>query len=223
MVDTDLAATRRALHGVAELVVAGPQYRRSGTIRMRVVPGGFATIAAPDVRVEGAYLVADGVRVPLVNTTIADLATAAGVRVGAPTGLYDDGSGAHPGDEIDVDASAAEYLANCLAIGDAALRQIEPAETPVLWPEHFDLGITVNEINYGVSLGDSWLGEPYAYVAPWQPRSGEFWTTAPFGAAVPLRERGGVDSLTEFFAEGAQWARLDTVATSASTGEADVR
>jgi hypothetical protein len=212
MVDTDLAATRQALHGVAELVVAGPQYRQSGTIRMRVVPGGFATIAQPDVRVDGAYLVADGVRVPLAHTTIADLATAAGVRVGAPDGLYDDGSGADPGDEVDVDASAAEYLATCLAVGDAALRRVEPSETPVLWPEHFDLGITANEINYGVSLGDSWLDEPYAYVAPWQPRSGEFWTTAPFGAAVPLREHGDVDSLTAFFAEGAQRAQHDPVA-----------
>jgi len=213
MVDTDVTATRHALHGVAELVVAGPQYRRSGTIRMRVVPGGFGSIAEPDVRVDGAYLVADGVRVPLVNTTIADLATAAGVHVGAPTGLYDDGSGADPGDEIDVDASAAAYLADCLALGDAALRRAEPAETPVLWPEHFDLGITADEINYGVSLGDSWLGEPYAYVAPWQPRSGEFWTTAPFGAAVPLRERGDVDSLAAFFAEGSERARVDPVAT----------
>ena len=214
MADTDLTATRQALHGVAELVVAGPQYRQSGTIRMRVVPGGFATIAEPDVRVDGAYLVADGVRVPLANTTIADLATEAGVRVGAPEGVYDDGSGADPGDEIDVDATAAAYLADCLAIGDAALRRLEPAETPVLWPEHFDLGITAHEINFGVSLGDSWFAEPYAYVAPWQPRSGDFWTTAPFGAAVPLRDRGDVDSLTAFFAEGSERARLDPVAAT---------
>ena len=71
------------------------------------------------------------------------------MRVGAPAGLYDDGSGAEPGDQIDVDASAAAYLAECLALGDAALRRVEPAETPVLWPEHFDLGITADEINYG--------------------------------------------------------------------------
>lgn len=212
MVDTDLAATRHALHGVAELVVAGPQYRQSGTIRMRIIPGGFATVARPDVRIVGAYLVAAGVREPLVNTTIADLATAAGVHVGAPDGVYDDGSGADPGDEVDVDAAAAEYLADCFGIGDAALRRIEPAETPVLWPEHFDLGIIANEINYGVSLGDTWLDEPYAYIAPWQPRSGDFWTSAPFGAVARLRERGDVDSLAAFFAEGAQRAQRDPVA-----------
>ena len=54
MVDADVSAARQALHGVAELVVAGPQYRQSGTIRMRVVPGGFGSIAEPDVRVDGA-------------------------------------------------------------------------------------------------------------------------------------------------------------------------
>lgn len=35
----DLRTARRSLHGVAELVLAGPQYRRSGTIRLRVSPG----------------------------------------------------------------------------------------------------------------------------------------------------------------------------------------
>ena len=31
-----LVATRRALHGVAELVIAGPQYAATGTIRLLV-------------------------------------------------------------------------------------------------------------------------------------------------------------------------------------------
>jgi hypothetical protein len=208
--DTDLTVTRRALHGIAELVVAGPQYRQSGTIRLQVRPGGFGTIAEPDVRVDGAHLVAGGVRVPLAGTTIADLATAAGVHVGAPVGLYADGSGADPSDEIDVDAEVATYLAGCLALGDAALRQLDPNETPVLWPEHFDLGITANETNFGISLGDSWLDQPYAYVAPWQSRAGAFWT-APFGAAVPLRDVRDVDALIAFLAEGAERARLDPV------------
>jgi hypothetical protein len=39
---TTLVLTRQSLHGVAELVLAGPQYRQSGTIRLRAVPGGFA-------------------------------------------------------------------------------------------------------------------------------------------------------------------------------------
>jgi hypothetical protein len=68
----------------------------------------------------------------------------------------------------------------------------------VLWPEHFDLGVTLDEVNYGVSLGDGYLAEPYAYVGPWQPRTGPFWN-APFGAARPLRD---VPDVAGFFAEG---------------------
>jgi hypothetical protein len=61
-----------------------------------------------------------------------------------------------------------------------------------------------------VSLGDGWLGEPYAYVAPWRPRTGEFWS-APFGAAVPVRNRNTVDALAAFLTEGLDRARQDPV------------
>ncbi len=208
MADANLAATRRALHAVAELVVAGPQYRRSGTIRMRVVPGGFGSVRDPDVRVEGAHLVAGNRRVPMAATTIGDLAAAAGVDAGAPEGLYSEGSGAPPADAVDVDAAPAAYLAACLAIGDAALRRLAPTETPVLWPEHFDLGVVLDDVNYGVSLGDSFFPDPHAYMGPWRRRTGPFWT-APFGAAEPLRRLDAVDALAAFLTEGAERARLD--------------
>jgi hypothetical protein len=69
----------------------------------------------------------------------------------------------------------------------------------VLWPEHFDVAITLDEVNYGASPGDGYLGEPYAYVGPFEPREGEFWN-APFGAARPLRELDG--EITAFFRAG---------------------
>jgi hypothetical protein len=210
MVESDFVRTRRALHGVAELIIAGPQYRRSGTIRLRARPGGFGAIAEPDVRVDGAELVAGAVRIPL-RGTYRGLATAAGVDVGAPEGLYHDGSGASPDDSVDLDESAAEHLARCLTLGDEALRRVAPSATPVLWPEHFDIGVTLDEINLGVSLGDAWLGEPYVYVAPWRARTGDFWS-APFGAAVPVRERNTVDALAGFLTEGLDRARQDPVA-----------
>jgi hypothetical protein len=71
---------------------------------------------------------------------------------------------------------------------------------PVLWPEHFDLAVTVDEVNYGVSPGDTYLDEPYAYVGPWQARTGPFWN-APFGAARPLSELGDADAVAGFFTE----------------------
>src|SRR5215470_17212087 len=88
---------RRALHGVAELVLAGPQYRRSGTIRLRPVPGGFGTTAEPDLRIDGPFLVAGDRRLALSGTNARELAEAAGVEVGPP-GIYSDGSGVSPDD-----------------------------------------------------------------------------------------------------------------------------
>jgi hypothetical protein len=39
--DDAFVATRRQLRGVAESLIAGPQYRASGTIRLAVRPDGF--------------------------------------------------------------------------------------------------------------------------------------------------------------------------------------
>src|SRR5918992_5442838 len=85
------AHTRRALHGLAELLLAGPQYRRSGTIRLHVVPDGFATIKEPGLRVTADRLLAADRRLPLTGT-YAELGEQAGVDVGPPEGLYPDGS-----------------------------------------------------------------------------------------------------------------------------------
>jgi hypothetical protein len=59
-----LVATRRSLHGVAEPVLAGPQYRRCGSVELRATPGGFGTVAQPDLRVDRTDLVAGGRRLP---------------------------------------------------------------------------------------------------------------------------------------------------------------
>jgi hypothetical protein len=222
-----LAAGRRGWHAVAELLLAGPQHRRTGTIRLRVAPGGFATTKEPDLRVDGHYLVAGGRRIPLDGAaSLAELGQAAGVDPGAPQGLYREGSGAGLDEVVRVEPAVATHLAGCLALGDKALRLLLPgadpagaerpgaesagaeptgarragAEPPVLWPEHFDLAITLDEVNYGISLGDSWLGEPYAYVGPWKLPEGDFWN-APFGAARALRDLPDLDAVSAFFAQ----------------------
>ncbi|MEV8512585.1 hypothetical protein [Dactylosporangium sp. NPDC051484] len=188
--------TRRSLHGLAELVLAGPQHRASGTIRLRITGDGFATVAAPDLRVTADALVAGGRRVPLAGRTLGEVADDAGVAIGAPRGLYTDGSGAASGDRIVLDGAAA--IIDGFVVGDAALRAMGGDAVPVLWPEHFDVGISLDEVNFGVSAGDGTIDEPYAYVGPWQPRSGDFWNVS-FGAARPLRE---LPDLGAFFAEG---------------------
>lgn len=186
-------------HGLAELLLAGPQYRRSGTIRLRVTQAGFGTVAAPDVQAEADALVVDGRRIPYAGQTFAQLAAAAGLDLGAPEGLYKDGSGAKADDPVVV-TGAGEVL-GAFAVGDAALRRFAPDQTPVLWPEHFDLGISLDEVNYGVSTGDSAVPEPYAYVGPWKPREGDFWNV-PFGAARPLSALGDATAVAAFFTEG---------------------
>ncbi|MFI6447699.1 hypothetical protein [Kitasatospora sp. NPDC050543] len=209
-----LQNTRRALHAVAELVMAGPQYRASGTIRLRVGPGGFATVAQPELRVEGGELVtgsdagSDVRRLPLDGASCAALAREAGAEAGAPAGLYAEGSGVGAEEVLRVDPAAARLILDGFARGDTALRAFAPDLRPVLWPEHFDLGITVDSVNYGVSPGDSHAGEPYAYVGPWTRRQGPFWN-APFGATRPLRELTDAAAVQAFFADGRARAAAD--------------
>lgn len=198
-------ATRHAWHAVAELVLAGPQHRRTGTIRLRVTPDGFATTRQPDLRVAIVDLVTPDGPIPINGRSCTELAGVAGVEVGAPRGLYPGGSTVAPDQPLVADVAAAAYLADCFATGDTALRRFAPAEVPVLWPEHLDVAISVGEINYGVSPGDGYCEEPYAYVGPWRPRAGPFWN-APFGAARPMRQLADVDAVVEFFAEGRRHA-----------------
>jgi hypothetical protein len=194
--------TRRSWHGVAELLLAGPQHRRTGTIRLRVTPGGFATTTGePDLRVDGAELVAGDHRFELDGASCAELATAVGVDAGEPVDLYREHSRVRVDDVLSVDAAAADHLARCLAVGDSALRRVLPDQVPVLWPEHFDLGASADEVNYGVSLGDAFHATPYAYVGPWRKREGSFWN-APFGAFRSARDLPGIDAISAFFVEG---------------------
>ncbi|NUR57277.1 MAG: hypothetical protein HOV87_00985 [Catenulispora sp.] len=191
--------TRESLHGIAELLLAGPQYRRDHTIRLRVLPGAIATVTAPTLRADHLNVWFEGTRVEVRGATYAELASRLGVTAGAPEGLYHDGSGAQPSDRPELDPEAALSLLDALYRGDQALRALAPDATPVLWPEHFDVGVTVDEVNYGVSPGDGYLGEPYMYVGPHKPRSGAFWN-APFGAALPVAAT--VEEVAAFFAEG---------------------
>jgi hypothetical protein len=198
--------TRTSLHAVAEGILAGPQFERSGTVRLRALQGGFATVAEPALRVAGTDLVtADGRRVELAGTYAA-AARAAGVTFTVPA-IYSDHAPVDAGDEIELDTRAAADVAAWFEQGRQALVAFAPGEQPVLWPEHFDLAITLREVNYGVSPGDGFSAEPYAYVGPWSfdADSSPFWN-APFGAMRTRRELPTPDSLTRFFRNGQEQA-----------------
>jgi hypothetical protein len=200
-----LSGTRRSLHAVAEQLLAGPQHRTRGTIRLRITPGGFGQVAGP-WRVEGIELVGPGRRVPLTGT-ITDLAAGAGVEPGAPT-LYSDHADLAADAPLAVDAAAAAELAEWFARGDAGLRAFAPDAEPVLWPEHFDLGVTVDEVNYGISPGDAGQAAPYAYVGPRTKREGPFWN-ASFGSLCPADELPDAEAVAAYFGAGRAAAATD--------------
>ena len=169
-----------------------------------MTPGGFATTVAPDLRVEGLHVVAGDVRAPLEEgRSYAELAASVGVTASRLDDVYPEGPSLGEDDHLDVEPAAAAEIAEAFRIGDAAMRMLAPAEWPVLWPEHFDVGITLARVNYGLSPGDAAIDEPYAYVGPWEPASyeGAFWN-APFGAAQPLTALGGAAAVLAFFREG---------------------
>ena len=197
--DDRLISTRRSLHAVGELVLAGPQHAATGEISLRSVPGGFATTHTPDLRVVGTEVVGEAATVAINGHTPATLAAALGVVATGMADLYPDGSGFALDDPLDVDEEAAAEVAAAFATGDAALRALAPDETPILWPEHFDIGISVDEVNYGVSGGDSYVAVPYAYVGPWSPPPQDDYWNAPFGRALPVSE---IDDLLDFFTQG---------------------
>jgi hypothetical protein len=195
--------TRRQLRGVAESLIAGPQYRAAGTVRLAVRPDGFAGAAVP-LAVHGSQLVWPNGAATLTGSVQA-VADAAGVDAGPPDGVYDIVDPLPTDATLNIDAAAAEWIHRCHYAGGHALKSVLPEAHPVLWPEHFDVAVTEDEVNYGVSAGDDYHSTPYAYVGPWRQRTGPFWN-APFGAVYPLNPAHDVDALSsrvaDFFQRG---------------------
>ena len=195
--------TRRQLRGIAESFIAGPQYRSAGTIRLAVRPDGFTGVSIA-VAVHGTELVWGGDGAPLTGT-VGALAAATDLDVGPPEGAYEVVDPLRDDAVLDIDEAAAELVHRSLYAGGFALKSTLPEQHPVLWPEHFDVAATEDEVNYGVSPGDDFHPLPYAYVGPWTSRIGVFWN-APFGAFQTLDPSHDVDRLAadigDFFERG---------------------
>jgi hypothetical protein len=214
-----LVATRRAVHGLAEHVLAAYQRRLTRSIKLAVIPTGLRTARMPEgsgLALRGATLFreADGLAVPLIGP-IGEVARAAGVEFGLPDPSYPRASHVGPQDPADVDPDAMEVLVDAWGSGDDALHRLVtrhgpaapadskplPAHVPTVWPEHLDVAITLDEVNYGVSPGDAENPRPYAYVGPHRPRSDPFWN-ADFGARASLDELQSADGVLHFFERG---------------------
>ena len=81
----------------------------------------------------------------------------------------------------------------------------------MLWPEHFDVAATEDEVNYGVSAGDA-PRDAVRLRRPMAGAHGPFWN-APFGALYPLSRADDVDGLTsriaDFFERGRRQLQTD--------------
>jgi hypothetical protein len=200
-----MGTTRESLHLVSAHVLGRRRFDVSGRFGLRASPAGIATPAfGPEpevVRLSGAMLVrevgAESSMRAVDGATVAELAAFAGADLtsdfSAGTGMPDLGDVHAP---LHVDAAEARALYDWYDLGwqvlDALIAERDlTASTLQLWPEHFDMGTTVDlasgQVNLGFSPGDGYSVEPYVYVGPWdaaRPGSAEYWN-APFGAAAP--------------------------------------
>jgi hypothetical protein len=149
-------------------------------------------------------------RAPL--TTPRAAAEFVGTEPGFPWTKHPPGTESMPDMSLVVDLAAARVLAGWFALGEAALRELGAAlspgaePTPQIYPEHFDLAITVAEVNYGASPGDDAISAPYLYVGPFAgPPVGDeqFWN-APFGAYTTINEVSTPAAAVAFFRNGLQ-------------------
>ena len=212
------AASREALRSIASYVVAPALKEITGRIRLAVLPGGFGTPAFGagrrvwvDTAGAAAELVVDedGQRQRHLLTTIRELGAAVGVEVSADPGVGGDLTPFEPDSPLAIDLASARIAAGWLAFGEAVLSELRfgsvghgIASDLVLWPEHFDLGFSLDggdvvAVNYGASPGDAGCEEPYLYVGPWDldaaraaapdGEADRLWN-APFGAILRRSE-----------------------------------
>jgi hypothetical protein len=209
--------TRKALHAVAEHVLAPALHAATGRIGLRATPGGFGTPSFPvagterQVRIDGTDIVVDhGAstrRAPL--RTLRQAATIVSIDPGAPESVYPPTTALDPDAPLAIDPSAAAAIHDWFQLSAEALEQFRRAHEPLrpttaqLWPEHFDLAIRMGDVNYGGSPGDDEHGSGYAYVGPTglDGLDDEFWNE-PFGASRDRTDLRSSDDLVAFFEIG---------------------
>jgi hypothetical protein len=211
-----LAVTRAGWHRVAEHILASALYAATGKIGLLPAPGGFRT---PSFGTDRRFLAVDGTELVVSGaagakrtalSTVRAAAEFAGVTPGAPAHVYQPATPLGLDEPLMIEPDAARLLADWYSLGAQALSRFaagiagDKPSAAVLWPEHFDLGMTAAAINYGASPGDDHVTEPYLYVGPHDgppPGDPAFWN-APFGAARTFHQIGTVAEAAAFFRDG---------------------
>jgi hypothetical protein len=175
------AATRTALHAVAEHVLKPARERANGKIGLRWVRGGFGTPffgedAQASVRGAALHVVRGGEASSFPLTSLADAASALGDLAGQPVApsspaagdpfaaepAGEDSSVAAPSaDPLAIDDAAARFVGNWFGFAFSVLEELRARATAAhapsrvqIWPEHFDAAL---------ELGDEGAGARAAY------------------------------------------------------------
>lgn len=133
--------------------MATAQFAAIGKIGLRPHDGGFATQ-------DQSLVVSDGLLngATITGKTLREIGGRDDVELPyTPNTPFDH-------EPLTVDPKECRALGDFYALVAAALPD---GGTQQIWPEHFDLAIDINEVNYGGSPGDSTYGHPYLYVGPW--------------------------------------------------------
>lgn len=214
-------STRESLRALACYVISPARKIRTGRIGLRPVAGGFGTPPFDDgtrIVVRGDELALDpGSAAPI--TTLRAGAGFLGIQLSPDPGVGHDLPPYDPDGALAVDADASRALGRWYAFGAQVLDELHarwssgPVSEAQLWPEHFDLAVTVElgsarKVNVGFSPGDGFSPQPYAYVGPQDADdlSGPFWN-APFGAFVPYAGLPSEEAALAFVLDGL--GRLD--------------
>ncbi len=218
-------ATREAWQRVAEHLMAPELHRHTGRVGLRP---SFRGVGTPEferdgerfrLRLEGRHLIAlaDSTETWVPLTTLGEVAERLSLPLDPIEGVYEPLTSDDPDSPLAVDDEAAEVLGEWIGLVDAALNEFRTRHRDAdptiaqLWPEHFDLAISMSEINFGGALGDHVDGgrpRPYAYVGPWIMREGDFWTES-YGAALDAADVTSPADLMAFFEAGLVAATSD--------------
>jgi hypothetical protein len=187
-------ASRRALHALAERVIAPARFNANGKIGLRYTYQGFGTPFFGEdhqIRVERGALVVDDAHHPI--TTLGAAAALVGVDLEAGTGVYTPTTDSRP--DVPLDVSAGLHVGSWFGYCTRLLEQLRtdataddaPARVQV-WPEHFDIAVDLGpdggRANFGGSPGDDAHPEPYLYVGPWGDHGDDAYWNEPFGASL---------------------------------------
>lgn len=189
-------STRESLRALACYAVSPACKARTAHIGLRPAADGFATPPFEDgsrLVVRGQHLAWD----PGTSITVTTLRAAAAfvdVELSPDPGVGHDLPPFSPDADLHVDAEASAALGSWYRFGGQVIEALAGRSSTghvseaQIWPEHFDLAVTVEaggggSVNVGFSPGDSFSDEPYVYVGPHDTAglSGPYWN-APFGA-----------------------------------------